>query len=147
MLVRLAQLEDFEALVPLMQQFAGVRDEGLFERYKSVLESPDFLVLVATFEGRVIGYAVAQSYLPRLRSGEESVRLNDLLVETQQRRLGAGRALFEAVKHWCLVRGARYLEWQSSKEALRFYEHLGLQGNAFPRPEYPFFEIRFPEQN
>lgn len=145
--IRSAQLEDFEFLVPLMKKFAGVRDEGLFDRYQSVLKSPDFLMLVATLEERVIGYAAAQSYLPRLRSGEESVRLSDLLVESQQRRLGVGKALFEAIKVWCVARGARYLEWQSSKEALGFYEHLGLQGDPCPQPEHPFFEIKFPEQN
>jgi hypothetical protein len=59
--VRPARPEDFEFL-PLMKQFAGVRDEGLLDRYQSVLKSPDFLVLVATLEKRLIDYAPAQSY-------------------------------------------------------------------------------------
>jgi GNAT superfamily N-acetyltransferase len=145
--VRQAQLEDFDALVPLMKQFAGVREQGLLERFRRVLASPDFVVFVSVLEENVIGYVVAQGHLPRLRSGEESVRLTDLLVDEPYRQLGAGRAMFEAIKTWSVTRGATYLEWRSSTMGIAFYEHLGLKGDPNPQPEYPFFEIKLVDQS
>lgn len=140
--IRHARIEDFEALVQLMKQFATTLEDGLEARFQAVLEHPDHVVLIAEVTGELVGYATAQGYGKRLRSGEESVRLNDLLVSSQHRQHGIGRALLEAIKHWCNARGARYLEWQSSSGGIGFYEKLGLKPQA-PQLEYPFFEIDF----
>jgi GNAT superfamily N-acetyltransferase len=142
-IVRLAQLEDFLNLVPLMKGFAGVRDDGLEDRFRRVVSSPDFVLVVAELEGGIVGYAMAQGYGPRMRSGEETVRLHDLMVSSEHRRRGVGRALFGAVTDWVMARGSRYLEWQSSTSGIAFYESLGLKGDPCPQPEYPFFEIDF----
>lgn len=37
--VRFARAEDFPQLVPLMNSFAGVQDDGLEERFRRVLSS------------------------------------------------------------------------------------------------------------
>ena len=141
--VRTAAPEDFASLVPLLKTFASVRDAGLEERYAATLRHRDFVLFVAEREGRVVGYALAQGYGPRLRSGEESVRLHDLAVAKTERRQGAGRALFDAVRTWTRARGSRYLEWRSSSEGAAFYEALGFKGDGCPQPHHPFFEIAF----
>ncbi len=140
--IRRAQLKDFEALVPLMKQFASTLEDGLELRFQHILEHSDHVFLVAQTSGKIIGYAAAQGYGKRLRSGEESVRLNDLMVLPQHRQHGVGTALLEAIKDWCKARGARYLEWQSSASGTGFYQKLGLKPQA-PQLEYPFFEIDF----
>jgi hypothetical protein len=38
---------------------------------------------------------------------------------------------------------ATWMEWQASRDALGFYEHLGLVGDPCPDQEHPFFEITF----
>jgi GNAT superfamily N-acetyltransferase len=143
LIVRPGKLNDFVALVPLMKGFATTRESGLLERFERVLSSPDHVLVVAELERVIVGYAMAQGYGARLRSGEESVRLHDLMVETNSRRNGVGRALFNGIQDWVKTRGSRYLEWQSSSQGMAFYERLGLNGDPNPQPEYPFFEIDF----
>lgn len=144
-IIRSARPEDFPHLIPLMKSFAGVRDDGLEDRFRHVTSSADHVLVVAILEDSIVGYAMAQGHGPRLRSGEETVRLNDLVVSDAHRRRGVGRALFEAVKDWVKARGSRYLEWQSSKTGVAFYASLGLKGDPCPQPDYPFFEIDFQE--
>jgi GNAT superfamily N-acetyltransferase len=141
LIVRPGKLEDFVALVPLMKGFATTRESGLLGRFERVLSSPDLVLVVAELEEVIVGYAMAQGYGARLRSGEESVRLHDLMVETNSRRNGVGRALFNGIQDWVKTRGSRYLEWQSSSQGMAFYERLGLKGDPNPQPEYAFFEI------
>jgi GNAT superfamily N-acetyltransferase len=138
--IRKAQISDFPALVSL---FASPEHDGLEDRFRSVISSCDHVLVVAELESSIVGYAMAQGYGPRLRSGEETVRLHDLMVSSEHRRRGVGQALFAVVKDWVNARGARYLEWQSSAAGIAFYESLGLKGDPCPQPEYPFFEIDF----
>ncbi len=140
MMVRSAQLEDFSNLVPL---FAAPEHDGLEDRFKRVILSHDHVFVVGELEGAIVGYAMAQGYLPHLRSSDETVRLHDLMVVDKYRRRGVGRALFGAVTDWVKARGSRYLEWQSSASGIAFYESLGLKGDPCPQPEYPFFEMDF----
>lgn len=126
-----------------MKGFATTREAGLLARFGQVLESGEHVLLVAELSGEIVGYALAQGLGARLRSGEESVRLHDLMVASAARRGGVGRALFEGVKTWVQARGSRYLEWQSSSQGVGFYERLGLRGDPCPQPDYPFFEIDF----
>ena len=142
MKIRNAARDDFSALVPLFKRFATTQEDGLELRFQQLLEHPDHLILVAEIEAKVVGYATVQGYGARLRSGDESTRLNDLLVVAEHRSKGIGSALLEQVKLWCKSRGARYLEWQSSSQGAMFYQKLGLKPEV-PNLEYPFFEIDF----
>ncbi len=69
--------------------------------------------------------------------------MNDLYVDALYRRHGHGRALFERVESWARARGVRWLQWQSARAALGFYERLGLTGDSCPDPDHPEFEIDF----
>jgi GNAT superfamily N-acetyltransferase len=142
MSIRRVKPEDFRALVPLMKQFATTNENGLESRYEHILENPNHVLLVVEIDNEIVGYAAAQGYGKRLRSGEETVRLNDLMVLPEHRKHGVGRSLLEGIRTWCKARGARYLEWQSSSQSVGFYEKLGLKPQA-PQLEYPFFEIDF----
>ena len=141
--IREAELSDWEGILPLLRGFGRLEEDGAEGRFQRILNHPDFILVVAEESEVLVGYALAQGYGPRLRSGEESVRLHDLFTLAEYRKHGVGRALLEEVKTWVQQRGARYLEWQSSKAAIPFYEKLGHQGDPCPQPEYPFFEIDF----
>jgi GNAT superfamily N-acetyltransferase len=140
--IRPASTRDFKQLQSLFLAFGSVNQDGLKARFLRIFESPDFCLLVAQTDKKIIGYALAQGYLPRLRSGDETVRLHDLMVASHVRRTGVGQALLEAVKDWCKVRGARYLEWQANLEATKFYHRLGYTPDP-PQNDYPYFEIDF----
>ena len=58
-----------------------------------------------------------------------------------QRRQSVGRRLFLAVLDWATERGADWLEWQASLDAMPFYEQLGYSGDPCPDPGHPSFEI------
>lgn len=141
--IRQATTADFLRILPLLEGFGRLEPDGAQERFESIVQLPDRAVFVAEIEDGLVGYAFVQGYGPRLRSGEESARLHDLFTLPEYRNRGIARALLEAVKNWCRARGSRYLEWQSSKYAVAFYESLGLKGDPCPQPEYPFFEIDF----
>jgi len=116
-------------------------DEEVAERIRRIGTRPDHLLCVAGRGGGLIGYAWAQDYGPHLRTGEALVRIHDLFVEPGMRRRGVGKELFTYARRWAAGRGATYLQWQASRDALPFYAALGLAGDPCPDPEHPFFEI------
>lgn len=112
-------------------------------RFDRIVESDDHFIVLA-FDGNVpVGYAWAQDRGPHLRSGWRNARLHDLFVAPAHRRRGIGRRLFVTAQAWTRSRGVRWLEWQASRDALGFYERLGVNGDPCPDPEHPYFEIDF----
>lgn len=109
------------------------------DRARRICAAEYHFVGVAEAHGRVIGYAWAQDYGPHLRSGEAIVRIHDLFVDPDERRRGAGAALFSHVRDWASERGATYLQWQASHDAIPFYRALGHIGDPCPDPDHPFF--------
>jgi len=116
-------------------------DAEVAERIHRIGTLPDHLLCVAGRGGGLIGYAWAQDYGPHLRTGEALVRIHDLFVEPGVRRRGVGKELFTHVRRWAARRGAAYIQWQASQEALPFYAALEFAGDPCPDPEHPFFEI------
>ena len=142
--IRHAEPADIPALWLCLQSRAD-NAEAFAERARSVLRSRQHCLPIAVEGKDVVGYAWAQDYGPHLRDGEHSARLHDLFVSESARRQGVGSRLFEAVRSWAQASGARELQWQSNERALGFYARLGLKGDPCPQPDYPFFEIEFPD--
>jgi GNAT superfamily N-acetyltransferase len=104
---------------PLPEAFAG--------QLREAVEAGDLEVLAAWGEGRVIGVAVL-AYRLNFSAGGTFASIEDLYVRTESRRLGAGRALLEAVAERCKVRGVSYVEAQvEGDEAAAFYSALGYE--------------------
>lgn len=142
--VRPARGSDWPQLWPLLEAM-GKSDtlEAVRARFESMSRSDEHVIVVASIDGTLIGYAWAQDRGAHLRARWRTVRLHDLFVLPGQRRRGVGRKLFESAKRWAEERQARWMEWQASTDALGFYERLGLRGDPCPDPEHPFFEIEF----
>jgi len=90
-------------------------------------ERPPFECLLASLDGRVVGFALFfQSYSTwRGRSG---IYLEDLFVEPEARRRGAGLALLRAVAQLAVERGCARMEWSVldwNELAIGFYTSLG----------------------
>jgi GNAT superfamily N-acetyltransferase len=146
-LVRTGQAEDWSSLWPLLQGMGKTESEAeVARRVAAARRQVEHFLPVATSQGAVVGYAWAQHHSPHLRSGTSVVRLHDLFVAPPWRRHGAGSALFDAVARWAARRGATWLQWQASADALSFYARRGLQGDPCPDPEHPFFEIDLRQQ-
>jgi GNAT superfamily N-acetyltransferase len=143
-LIRPLASVDIPALWPLLQAMVKTDSEaGVAKRLEALISLDSHYLPIATIADSPVGYAWAQDYGLHLRSGLSTVRLHDLYVAPPHRRLGAGARLFEAVWQWTEQRGAKWLQWQASQDALPFYTSLGLPGDPCPDPGHPFFEIEF----
>lgn len=114
---------------------------------EALLADAAWLIVVAEHRGELRGYAAAQDYGPRLRASTAGRfgRLHDLYVVRDHRRQGIGRKLMDTVESWASGRVA-YLHWQAHEErSAPFYERLGYRGDPCPQPNYPEFEIVYPQ--
>lgn len=97
--------------------------------WRTELESPLGLHLVAEEEGRVVGQIGAKSILDELH-------ITTLAVRPERRRSGIARALLEAVLDEFLEAREAYLEVRPSNEGARsFYRSLGFRETG-RRPRY-----------
>jgi GNAT superfamily N-acetyltransferase len=150
MTVRQLTATDWADLWPMLQDFGtGLTEAAAQELYLDLLTDTRWALFgyeESRYDesARLVGYAAVQDYGPHLRAGRRHHgRLHDLYVWPDQRRLGVGRALVQAVTEWAAER-LRYLEWQAHHErSAPFYERLGYRGQPCPQPDYPTFEIDF----
>lgn len=95
-------------------------------RYAEIAGSPDWLLAIAELDGEPVGYVLAQDYGPGLRRPFTVGRLHDTYVLPSARRKGVARAMMAVVEEWARTRGRpMILDWQSTPEAISFYESLG----------------------
>lgn len=132
MTVREAEAGDAAALAPLFAQL-GYPDEParIGARLDALRAEPGSSVLVAEERGELIGLASA-SVIPLLHEDGSWCRISALVVSSDRRRAGVGKALMDAVEGFARSRGCRYSEVTSGERperaaAHRFYEGLGYE--------------------
>lgn len=144
--IRRVRPDDWPAFWPLLVAMGTDDAEPTARsRFRTLLDDPLWLILVADHGGGLLGYAAAQDRGTHLRYGDvhRMARLHDLFVSEDRRRGGVGRALLEEVRTWASTR-VRYLEWQAHESrSAPFYERLGYVGVACLQPDYPTFVIDF----
>jgi GNAT superfamily N-acetyltransferase len=138
--------EEFEELLPLIaayQRFYKVeeidetRNRAFFRRF--IAASEDGLLLGASHEGRLVGYACLYWHFSSLEA-VESVLMSDLYVVEEARGKGVGRALIEATAEVARERGAAFVEWSTAPDnntAQRLYDSTGAE-----RSEWLSYELR-----
>jgi GNAT superfamily N-acetyltransferase len=131
--------ERYEELLPLIaayQRFYRVaeiseeRNRAFFRRF--IAPSEDGLLLGARAEGRFRGYACLYWHFSSTLA-VETVLMNDLFVEPDDRGGGVGRALIEASREVARQRGAAHLEWVTAFDnytAQRLYDSTGAERSA-----------------
>jgi [ribosomal protein S18]-alanine N-acetyltransferase len=104
----------------------GLRWRWRTEQIARLVRHPEFEVVVARREGRVVGFAVMQL-------GHEVAHLILLAVEPSERRSGIGRRLIHWIEEMARTAGVFELSLEVRSQnmiARRFYEQLGYQSVA-----------------
>jgi ribosomal protein S18 acetylase RimI-like enzyme len=97
------------------------------EALREAVEAGGLEMLAARAEERVVGVAVLVYRLSVSTAGPFA-SIEELYVGPAARRRGVGRALLEAVRERCTVRGVSYVEVQvEDEEAAAFYAALGYE--------------------
>jgi len=134
--IRPTKREDFEAIIPLLQQlwpanpidFAAARD--IFSRGLANDRRAYFCACVGE---RIIGFGTLMIRDCLWLPGDVGY-ICDLVVDQEHRGSGVGSALVERAVQIAQERGCRRVELDSGfhrTEAHRFYEHRGFEKRAF----------------
>jgi GNAT superfamily N-acetyltransferase len=132
---------DLDALLPLMRGYcdfygASPSDEGLTEMARALIASPDsdgMLLVAREGDGAPIGFAAVGWKWSSLRGARVAI-MEDLFVDPDARRSGAGQALIEAVAERARSHGAPALLWETAldnKRAQSVYERVGANGETW----------------
>jgi len=130
-LIRPARLSDADAVWPLARDFATsfTAQRGAFDSALTNLVShAETLLIVAVRDDVLVGYLLASNHLTFLANGPVCW-VEEVMVETDQRRHGIGRRLMEAAELWAEDRGAAYVSL-ASRRAGDFYLALGYEDSA-----------------
>lgn len=91
-------------------------------------ESPSYSCIIAEFKEQVIGFAL---YYYRYSTWNgKSIYLEDFVVESRSRNLGAGKLLFDHLLEIAKAEKVRQLYWQVldwNKDAIRFYDRYNAE--------------------
>ncbi|QED47180.1 GNAT family N-acetyltransferase [Cytobacillus dafuensis] len=112
------------------------------QRFLNMLDNPQHYIPVAIIEKRIVGYGWLQDYGFHLRMGKKTSRMNDLFVLPEYRKIGIASNIFKAIQEWAIENETSWLQWNSSPNAVQFYQKLGLSP-LIEEDDYPFFEIEF----
>jgi GNAT superfamily N-acetyltransferase len=132
---------DLEALLPLMRGYcdfygASPTDEGLMEMGRALIAAPDsdgMLLVARDGDGAPVGFAAVGWKWSSLRAARVAI-MEDLFVDPEARRSGAGQALIEAVAERARSHGAPALLWETAvdnKRAQSVYERVGANGETW----------------
>jgi ribosomal protein S18 acetylase RimI-like enzyme len=94
------------------------------------LDDPYTRALVAEIDGQVVGFVLGMivDLMPDIFAQEPAGFLADIYVEPAYRRLGAGRALVQALKDWFHERGIKSFDWHvatHNQAGLSFWRSVG----------------------
>lgn len=125
--IRPMLVEDAEVVMFLSQQLGyAVSVIETITNIKQALKTPDHLLLVATYNAKVIGWihAFKAIYI----ESQPFIEIGGLVVDENYRGKGVGKALINEVKNWCLQKEVYSLRLRTNSkrtEAHQFYQHLG----------------------
>jgi ribosomal protein S18 acetylase RimI-like enzyme len=133
---------DLDALVGLFERLHGIQmawrmfepRESLLRdvrsRYRSLVDEPDALVLIAASGGRPVGMVIGTIGAPSSVSDETALTIANLVVDPDHRGRGIGRALVAQLTDFARDRGVATLTirtFTANREALDFWSGLGFE--------------------
>jgi GNAT superfamily N-acetyltransferase len=131
LIVRRATASDASDVWPLALEFATSYTpvRPVFERtFAALVDAPGTLLLVARRADAVVGYLLASTHLTFLANGPV-VWVEEVMVDSDHRRHGIGRALMDEVERWAAELDAAYVSL-ASRRAGDFYRELGYDDSA-----------------
>jgi GNAT superfamily N-acetyltransferase len=129
--VRVMSEDDVPGVGRLLDQLGyPIATERLAERFRLLSALPDnALFVVEAEDGGLAGWAHVYGH-HLLVSADSCAEIGGLIVDTEARRQGAGRALMATVEAWALQHGYRDIRVRSGSErvgAHEFYQRLDYQ--------------------
>ena len=97
-------------------------------KYRAAIASEDQLVVVAEENDEVVGMAYAEARTPSRFSDERSLELSGVVVRSDFRGRGVGRALVAEAARFATERGIPWVELKTfspNQGAMEFWESLG----------------------
>ena len=132
-MIRPAQREDLEGMLPLLQQLFGIEEDFQFDAQKQrrglelLFDSPTSIVMVAKEQHLVIGMGTGQLVISTSEGGP-SLLVEDVVVVPAWQNHGIGKKLLQALGDWGRERNARRMQLLADKSnslAIGFYSHNG----------------------
>ncbi len=135
--VRPATLTDASAAVGLMGQLSesghGQVDPGVEDRFRAVLELPQYAIFVAEDDaGQVVGL-LSMSHRWTLWHAGPCAMIEELVVDEGVRRQGIGSALIRAALEWAKAQECSEVEIstdQDNVKAQSLYQRMGFENVA-----------------
>jgi ribosomal protein S18 acetylase RimI-like enzyme len=111
----------------------GQVDPGVEERLRTMIESPQYAILVAEAgQGQVVGLLTMSQRWTLWHAGPCAL-IEELVVDEGARRQGIGRALIQAALDWARAQGCSEVELSTEPDNLKaqaFYRRLGFESTA-----------------
>lgn len=129
--VRPATVADADDVWILVREFATsfAPERSAFDRVlPQLLARDDTLLLVAESDGGLVGYLLASVH-PTLFANGPVAWVEEVMVDAQVRRGGAGSALMREAERWAAASGAAYVSL-ATRRASDFYLALGYEDSA-----------------
>lgn len=121
----------------LPERLSSIRDSwesertALAERIREIVGSPDAVILVTQYQGKIVGLSelhLCQDEETSTRRASRYCHLQSMFVLEPHRRSGVGRALLSASESWARSRSAtevRLDSWVFPEGPSEFYERCG----------------------
>ncbi len=131
--IRAVAAEEYEELLPMIAAYQRfyeatdideARNREFFRRF--IAPSEVGMLLAAREDGRLVGYACLYWHFTSV-GARETVLMNDLFTDPDERGRGIGRALIEASAEVARERGAAHLQWATAPDnhtAQRLYDSM-----------------------
>jgi ribosomal protein S18 acetylase RimI-like enzyme len=143
-IIRLARRDDYDGLCAVLRELDDFHADALprffrhvdeaprpLEWFTEALENPNWLLLVAEYEGTIAGLlsAVVKENLDlSIFAPRRWLLVDNVAVLNLYHRLGIGQALMEHAHSWATEQGLSEVEltvWEFNQAAIAFYESLG----------------------
>jgi ribosomal protein S18 acetylase RimI-like enzyme len=144
--IREARAQDYEQLCMLTEKVDALHRERLPHTFQKppgpirdrdyisyLIDSEDVGLFVAELEGQLAGFVqimLARSPDIPICVPRRYAVIDNLVVKSEFRRSGIGRALMDRASEWAATRGASSIEltvYNFNETALEFYRHLGYE--------------------
>ena len=126
--------EDILRLVRALAEYEKLGHEVVAsaQDYYGALATKRIRGILAEADGEVVGLALWYETFSTF-AGKPGLWVEDVFVQPEQRRLGIGRALFQALARKALDEGHAWMEWNVldwNEPAIAFYRRIGAVGRA-----------------
>ena len=139
--VRLARLEDAEALTKLADQLGYPSTvEQVRRRFKTLAEKSDEnAVFVAEADGKILGWVHAHLY--NLLVDDPEIEIGGLVVDETVRGQRIGERLMQAAEAWTLAKGCSSVYLRSNVIRTRAHEFYKRLGYSILKSQYAFRKV------